>query len=503
MRDRRRRNPEKRPVRSHLGAVQELDLALFHAVADSHSPLLDAVLPRLSRAANRSGLWLGASLIIALAGGRFGRRAAMRGLISTAATSAIVNIPAKLTTRRRRPPIDRVPLRRRLARLPTSWSFPSGHSASAAAFAVGASIERPVLAGPLGLLATGVGYSRVYTGVHYPGDVLAGMAIGAAVAAATTRVWPVAPVEPARVRSAFAPLEGTTSDDGHGVVIVVNRASGYPFSGDPATQLQQAFPAAEIVQAEPGDDFSKALEDAVERAAVLGVAGGDGSIGAAASFALAADKPLLVVPAGTLNHLARDLGLATPDDAVRALREGSVVALDVGSIAGKSFLNTASVGSYPELVDARERLEPVVGKWPGVVLGLINVLRRGKPVRVLMNGEERQVWMMFIGNCRYRPHGFAPGWRERLDDGLLDVRYVDGDAPYARTRLVLAVLTGRLGRSRVYHESLERRVSIKCLDGPIRLARDGETFDGPPEFTIEKSARPLAVYLPPAERTNA
>ena len=62
-------------------------------------------------------------------------------------------------------------------------------------------------------------------------------------------------------------------------------------------------------------------------------------------------------PGGTLNHFAREIGLATMDDAVAAVESGSAVGIDVGMIAGRPFLNTASFGSYVDLVDARERLE--------------------------------------------------------------------------------------------------------------------------------------------------
>jgi undecaprenyl-diphosphatase len=209
--------------------------------------------------------------------------------------------------------------------------------------------------------------------------------------------------------------------------------------------------------------------------------------------------PLVVVPGGTLNHLARDLGLAGPEDAVAAVREGHLVAVDLGSIDGKPFLNTASFGSYSDLVDARERLERRIGKWPALIVALVTVLRRAQPLRVELDGQERSLWMIFIGNCTYHPHGFAPTWREHLDDGLLDVRLVDGDQPWGRTRLLLAVLTGRLGRSRVYEERTTDRLHVRSLDGPLRLARDGETFDGGDDIVVCKESEPVSIYVPLAE----
>ena len=171
--------------------------------------------------------------------------------------------------------------------------------------------------------------------------------------------------------------------------------------------------------------------------------------------------------------------------------------MDVATIDRRPFLNTASFGNYVELVDARQKLEARIGKWPAVLVALVKVLRTSTPIRVEINGEQHRVWMIFIGNCRYHPRGFAPSWRERLDDGLLDVRIVDGRHPWARTRLLLALLTGTLARSRVYEQSAVRRLDVRFLDDPRpRLARDGETFEGSPRFRVEKAHPPLRIYVP-------
>ncbi len=227
--------------------------------------------------------------------------------------------------------------------------------------------------------------------------------------------------------------------------------------------------------------------------------GGDGSINAAASVAFAADLPLLVVPGGTLNHLARDLGVESPEDAAEALQTGTVSQVDLPRIDGRPFLNTASFGSYSELVDAREELEGRIGKWPALVVALVRVLRRGTPVDVELDGEPTSLWMIFIGNCCYHPEGFAPTWRERLDDGLLDVRVVDAAHPFCRTRLVLALLTGRLGRTRVYRAWTTDRLEVRAGES-VRLACDGETFDGSADFTVEKSGDRVALFTPVRDR---
>lgn len=161
------------------------DAALYAAVARSTgSSRLDEALSRLSNAADHSKISLAIAALLATRSGA-PRRGAVRGLAAIGLTSASANLLGKRLFSRRRPDWDMigVPLRRRV-RMPASTAFPSGHSASAAAFAVAVSSEVPAAALPLGALAAAVGYSRVHTGVHYPGDVLAGFALGAACAAA-------------------------------------------------------------------------------------------------------------------------------------------------------------------------------------------------------------------------------------------------------------------------------------------------------------------------------
>jgi undecaprenyl-diphosphatase len=445
----------------------------------------------LTNVGNRSRLWVAIAAAIAATGGRSGRRAASRGLLSLGVASAVAHVVLKPLVGRNRPRTVRAGgLRRRTV----TSAFPSGHAASAFGFATGVAVEAPAIGVPLAALATAMAASRVVVGEHRAGDVLAGAALGAAVGGATTRVWPVPPRTPAQARRAPAPGGAQPSPTGDGVVVVVNSAAGPALGRDPAAKLRAGLPDARIVEVGEGDDLASALQAATE-GLVIGIAGGDGSVNAAAAVAVEAGKPLLVVPAGTLNHLARDLGLESVDDAVEAVRHGSAGAVDVATIAGRPFLNTASFGSYVELVDARERLEGVIGKWPSVVVALLRVLRRSRPCEVEIDGAPRRVWMAFIGNCRYHPNGFAPSWRERLDDGQLDVRIVSGDAPFSRLRLVTSVLTGRLGRCRVYEQRLARELRVRSPRGPLRLARDGETFDGPDEFVIAKDGTSLPMYM--------
>jgi len=163
--------------------IGRLDEALYAAVAATTTPGLDHHLRMVSRAADHSKLWIGSAAALAATGGRPGQRAAVNGLASVALSSAVVNLLLKPLSRRRRP--DRrtheVASSRRVT-MPRSTSFPSGHAASAFAFATGVSIALPRAGLPLTATAALVAYSRVHTGVHYPSDSIAGSVIGAGLA---------------------------------------------------------------------------------------------------------------------------------------------------------------------------------------------------------------------------------------------------------------------------------------------------------------------------------
>jgi len=179
----------RRKARRWLADAERLDRAVYAAIANTPTPALDRALRQLTRAADHSKLSLAAAGGLALAGGPTGRRAAVHGLASLAVTSVVVNAGLKFATRRRRPdPSEHAVPESRQVRMPISRSFPSGHSAAAFAFATGAGEVSPGAALPLRALAVVVAYSRVHTGVHYPGDVIAGALAGVSLAELTGRV---------------------------------------------------------------------------------------------------------------------------------------------------------------------------------------------------------------------------------------------------------------------------------------------------------------------------
>jgi undecaprenyl-diphosphatase len=205
---------------------------------------------------------------------------------------------------------------------------------------------------------------------------------------------------------------------------------------------------------------------------------------------------MLVLPGGTLNHLARDLRVDRANDALDAVSSGETVGVDVATIDGRLFLNSAGFGAYPDMLAQRERLRRLLGRWPSQVAALIIALIRARPLELTLNGTRREVWLGFVGNCRYEPAGVAPSWRPRLDDGRFDVRLALADGRFSRPRLILAALSGRIPGSPAYLEELVDELRVESAETSLRLACDGEYFEGKGDFLICKLAQRIEIYAP-------
>ncbi|WP_240757451.1 bifunctional phosphatase PAP2/diacylglycerol kinase family protein [Nakamurella flava] len=454
----------------------------------AESRTVDSALRALTTSANHGRLWLGIGIVGALVPGRT-RRAALRGISSLAIASFTSNAILKPIIGRRRPEIERTAMGRRIERRPWTSSFPSGHSASAAAFATGAALELPLSALGLGPLAAAVAYSRVHVGVHHRSDVVAGAAVGVAAALLGKRLWPVKPTSPALMAAGDAPA----LPQGEGLTVVVNARSGS--SDGAADALRAALPAVRIVEWDPDTDLADALPAEGEGSLrALGVAGGDGTVASVAAIAHDRGIPLAVFPAGTFNNFAKSIGALTVEQMASAVEEGRAGMVDLGFLNGAAFLNTASVGTYPEMVDRRDRYSQRMGKWPATALAVFRTLRHTAPWQVTINDRKFKVWIVFVGNGRYTPRGLTPSWRDQLAGGVLDVQFLRADRPLSRTRAVLMSFIGLPRFSGVYEAVEAGRVRIQLPEGPRPVAHDGETTAPVDRLDIQISDTRLTVY---------
>jgi undecaprenyl-diphosphatase len=495
-------------IRRATDEVVDADRAVSRAISALAPSPFDTAMKTTSTAANHSVLWFFIAAVLAARRGA-SRKAGARGLLAIAGASAAANLVLKPVMPRRRPAAAELPAYQTLRNPPTSSSFPSGHAASAAAFATAVAMESPKLGLAVAPLAASVAYSRVHVGVHWTTDVLAGAAVGSGIALVTRRWWPVRRTDEAKAR----PLDSVPElPEGKGLVMVSNQRSGDP-TYDPAADLEKALPDAVVLRSVPDRDIDEQLDDAVaERdgwVRAIGVSGGDGSVAAAAAVAGRRQLPLVVVPTGTLNHFARDVGVYDMQEAVDATGAGEAVAVDLGLVdvhpgrgadphtdtvvRQRYFLNTASLGSYPDLVRLREKWQPRWGKWPAFAAALVVVLRRAEPVQIKIDGRWLSVWLLFVGNGPYHPRGMVPAWRPSLDSGLLDVRWLRADIRFSRLRAVLALVLGALGHSRVYHQREVGELDVE-LAVPGMLATDGEVVEEAGRFTFRVAERPVPVY---------
>ncbi|MDR6416688.1 phosphatase PAP2 family protein [Pseudarthrobacter sulfonivorans] len=487
------------------GWISRLDRHLVRGVSSFPGGNHDTFFRRLSASANHGKLWMGAAAVMALFPGR-PRRAALHGLIAQAVASAVTNAGFKTLLPRTRPLPEHLPVFRFVHPQPTSSSMPSGHSASASAFALGAGLVKPALGAALAPAAFGVAYSRVHTGAHWPSDVFFGSAIGAAAALVTRTWWPV--------RLPFPEVTRTVTDapelpGGSGLTIVVNTLGG-SFTEQTAAALQEVFPDAHIESVQPDESLAVAIQTAatLDGTRALGVWGGDGTVGAAAAAAVEHSLPLLVLPGGTLNHFARDTGTGSLKEAVIAATRGEAAHADVGivtverGLAGNPetaeliMVNTASVGLYPDLVRRREQLQPALGKPLAGVVAMFRTFAVGTPNTLIVDGTRHKVWIAYVGRGRYYPRDHAPLLRPVLDDGVLDVRMITADESFARLRLLWSVLTGTVATSRITHLREATEVRIESEGSPMALAVDGEALAGVRSVRVRVEPRALTYYSP-------
>jgi len=282
-----------------------------------------------------------------------------------------------------------------------------------------------------------------------------------------------------------------------GGTIFVNPRSG---SGTEVDELIEKFEGHEVVQCPPSDlgERLRAVLATDDPPAFVGIAGGDGTIRAAVEVLLDASPhtPLLAVPAGTRNHFARDLGLETIDDAVAAASEGHTRSVDAATVNDAWFINNSSVGVYPRLVAHREARESHMPKGMAAVIAAWHQLRYARHLRLRVDGTPVKAWAVFVGNNCYGESLRELSGRERIDEGVLDVRIAHADRRLSRLRIVGAVMFGRLERSPLIDR---KRCAAVQLDvgRQVKVALDGEVT--PMESPLHYQSHPsvLTVLVSP------
>lgn len=269
-------------------------------------------------------------------------------------------------------------------------------------------------------------------------------------------------------------------------------------------ELFAALGATAEVREVPGPELvATARAAAASDADVVVMGGGDGTISAGAGGLAGTGKPMGVLPLGTLNHFARDLGIpADLEQAVRAIVLGTVREVDVGEANGRVFINNSSIGLYPDAVSLRDAWmeRASVNKWVAMGRAALNTLRRFPVVRITLRLREGGVLvttpMVFIGNNRYETKLFNLGKREVLDGGELWVYLARDAGRLGFVRLALRALAGRLDDSRDFQGVGVDHLVVEDRRRVLKVAFDGEVCHVAPPLQYRIRPRALRVLVP-------
>ena len=290
------------------------------------------------------------------------------------------------------------------------------------------------------------------------------------------------------------------------IAVVLNDSSGKGDCTEAAKRLSEIFAAAgreaQVVVAHGGSELSSAMKQAVEGGCEILVAGGgDGTINTAAQAVIGRDVRLGVLPMGTLNHFAKDLGIPLElEAAAQVILGGIECQVDVGEVNGRLFLNNSSLGVYPAIVRLRERYQSSgSGKWIAMLWASLAVLRRNPflAVRIVAEGEAivRRTPLLFVGNNEYRMTGFEAGSRDTLNSGRLALYVLNAGRRVGLLRL--AVQTLLKGPEQVQELDLltVSEATIESRRGRMQVATDGEVVMLAPPLTYRIRPAALRVYV--------
>ena len=287
-------------------------------------------------------------------------------------------------------------------------------------------------------------------------------------------------------------------------VILNGKAGSQPF----AEKLGEAFRAAgveaDVMSLEPGEDARALAQRALKRRpGVIVAAGGDGTIGAVADVVRGSGTALGVLPAGTFNHFAKDLGIPLDlAEAARVVARGKRARIDLGEVNGRVFINNASLGLYPGVVRERERQRRRLrrSKRAAMLWATLAALHRPPQLDLLLelDGREQRCAapFVFIGNNEYAVEGFDIGTRARLDAGKLSVYTTRRCGSAGLIKLALHAVFGRLRQADDFMHTTVRSLRIESRRPQLLLATDGELrlAQTPLEFRVLPGA--LEVIVP-------
>jgi len=295
-------------------------------------------------------------------------------------------------------------------------------------------------------------------------------------------------------------------------VVLLNCGSGAIDSSKADAETERvaaAFRAAGLeapVHAVPASHIEEAASAAaLSEADTVVFGGGDGTLSTGAAALVGGAKTLGILPLGTFNHFAKDLGIPLKlEDAVRTIAEGHLREVDVGEANGRPFLNNSSIGLYPEMVGVRDDLRRHHGirKGPAMLHAAREVLRDPPflrvDLRVFDDVTRVRTPFVFVGNNRYEMKLFSLGARSVLDRGELSLYVARNVRRWGIVRLALRALVGRLRQDRDFEALTVPQVEVAMHRRIVRVALDGEVFRMESPLCYRLRPRALRVLAPKA-----
>ena len=294
------------------------------------------------------------------------------------------------------------------------------------------------------------------------------------------------------------------------IPIILNASAGKGFPQQQQDELRRRFAESgldvEIHAATSGGEIVELTRRALkQRPRLVVAAGGDGTVSAVASCLQGKDIPLAVLPIGTLNHFARDLGIpADLDGAVKAIAEGRPAGVDLGQVNERPFINNASLGIYPDIVRDRERQQRRLGrgKYWAMLWATLSVLSKSPFLSLTMEIDGEPVHcrspFVFIGNNDYTMEGFSIGTRSSLREGRLSIYTTQRHTRAGLVRLAFRALFGRLHQADDFAVANAQSVRIDSSHRRMLVATDGEVVAMQTPLTFRVLPGALQVLLPKA-----
>jgi diacylglycerol kinase family enzyme len=252
-----------------------------------------------------------------------------------------------------------------------------------------------------------------------------------------------------------------------------------------------------------GSDIDGFVREALEQGIGTVIAGGgDGTVSTVAARLVDSEAVLGVLPLGTLNHFAKDLGIPLErEGAVETIARGRVARVDTAEVNGTIFINNSSLGLYPLAVKLREdEQKKGRSKWPAFASAALEVLGRYPLLRLHMTVDGREVVrrtpILFIGNNHYELQGLAMTRRERLDEGILSICVTRDVSRFGLVGLLVRALFGRLHESDDFTVLEAAELWIETPRSRLRVATDGETTVMETPLCYRSRPQSLNVLVP-------